>query len=158
MKIMHKAVICAALAVFFLAAGSCGKKGPPEAPGEARLPVAKNFEIRQTNDSLLLKWSLPEIRGTELKKPAGFIVYRAATLIKEDCPQCPVRFERAGWVAYRSGRNVPETWYFEDTPAGPGQVYRYRVRCYNDDGSLGEASETVEYKINSGNGDGGDGQ
>lgn len=82
-----------------------------------------------------------------MKKPAGFIVYRAITLINKDCPQCPVRFERAGWVAYRSGRDVPETWYFEDTPTAPGTVCRYRVRCYNDDGSLGEPSETVKHTI-----------
>ncbi|MFP4158195.1 MAG: hypothetical protein ACLFQ9_04480 [Desulfobacterales bacterium] len=147
MKIMYKAVLCTALAVIFVAAGSCGKKGPPEPPGETRLPVAKDLEIEQTENSLLLKWSLPEIRGSEMKKPAGFIVYRAVTLINQDCPECPVRFERAGWVAYRSGRNVPETWYFEDTPADAGQVYRYRVKCYNDDGSLGEASETVKHTI-----------
>ncbi|MFO7932029.1 MAG: hypothetical protein R6U97_11530 [Desulfosalsimonas sp.] len=153
MKIMYNAVLCTALAVLFLAAGSCGKKGPPETPEEIGLPVAKNLEIEQADKSLLLKWSLPEIRDSEMKKPAGFIVYRAITLINKDCPECPVRFERAGWVAYRSGRNVPETWYFEDTPTGPGQVYRYRVRCYNDDGSLGDPSETVKHTIGGQGGD-----
>ncbi|MFP4668033.1 MAG: hypothetical protein ACLFMN_04480 [Desulfobacterales bacterium] len=150
MKIMRFAAFCAALTFVFIAAGSCGKKAPPEAPEKQNLPVAEKLESEVRESSLILKWSLSE--SPEEKTPAGFVVYRAKTSVSEDCPECPVSFERAGWVAYRSGSTVPETWYFEDS-VEPGYVYRYRVRCYSDTGRLGRRSETVKYTIDESNND-----
>lgn len=141
---------CAALFVILLAAViasvSCGKKGPPEAPEQPKLPVAGNLDAELRGGSLVLKWSLPEKPGEDQIVPAGFIVYRAKTPIGKDCPDCPVRFDRAGWVAYRSGRIVPDTWYFEDSPDS-GHVYRYKVRSYSRTGRVGKASGTVSYTI-----------
>lgn len=145
-KIIKNATLWGLLLVVLVAAGSCGKKGPPEAPGQQNLPVAQNLDTELRNNNLMLKWRLPERLDKNTDVPAGFIVYRAKTPISEDCADCPVSYERAGWVAYRSGRVVPETWYFEDTP-DPGYVYRYRVSSYSETGRIGKASKTVEYTI-----------
>ncbi|MFO7839094.1 MAG: hypothetical protein R6X08_06325 [Desulfosalsimonadaceae bacterium] len=156
MKTMYFAVFWALLAVTMLAAGSCGKKGPPEPPEQKDLPVARNLDVELHDSNLVLEWTLPENLDKDAIKPAGFIVYRSKTSIGGECPDCPDRYERVGWVAYRSGRFVPETWSFEDT-AGPGYVYKYRVRCYSEKGSLGNPSETVTYKISEDSGEDGSG-
>ncbi|MFP3998233.1 MAG: hypothetical protein ACLFUN_00185 [Desulfobacterales bacterium] len=154
MKIIRYAALFAILAAALTVAGSCGKKGPPEVPEKQQLPVAEKLESELSGSSLILKWSLPETRVEKSPKPAGFIVYRARTPVSEDCPGCPVNFERAGWVAYRSGRIVPETWYFEDQ-VDAGYVYRYMVRCYSETGKVGRESETVKYEIAGENDDNG---
>ncbi|MFW6081851.1 MAG: hypothetical protein ACOC7W_08050 [Desulfosalsimonas sp.] len=152
MKTFRFTAFCAALAFVLIAAGSCGKKAPPKAPVKENLPVAEKLESEVRGSSLILKWSLPESSEEKTPDPAGFVVFRAKTPVGEDCPECPVNFERAGWVAYRSGRIVPETWYFEDT-VEPGYVYRYRIRCYSDAGRLGRESETVKYTMRGSNHD-----
>lgn len=156
MKIIRFTALSAVLAVVLMAAGSCGKKGPPVIPEKKQLPVAVELESeRRAGGSLVLKWSLPEKSDEKAPEPAGFVVYRAKTPVNEDCTGCPVNFERAGWVAYRSGRIVPDTWYFEDK-VDPGHVYRYMVRCYSETGNLGRESETVKYTITRDNDDAGE--
>ncbi|MCF8111840.1 MAG: hypothetical protein K9J85_10170 [Desulfobacteraceae bacterium] len=152
MKIIRCTAFCAALAFALIAAGSCGKKAPPKAPENQNLPLAEKLESEIRGNSLILKWSLRQSPEEKISDPAGFVVYRAKTPVGKDCPGCPVNFERAGWVAYRSGRIVPETWYFEDT-VEPGYVYRYRIRCYSDTGRLGRESETVKYTMRGSNND-----
>ncbi len=146
MKMFRKRVHWAALLMVLFAVGACGKKAPPEAPGQDRLPVAVNLDIELRNNSVVLKWSVPDIRREDKMEPSGFVVYRAKTPVSEHCPDCPLRFERAGWVAYRSGRIAPERWYFEDI-AIPGYIYTYKVRSYSDSGRQGEASETVTFEM-----------
>lgn len=146
MKINRIAFFGAALCAAVIMAVSCGKKAPPRAPDRQQLPVAEDLELESRGDSLVLKWSLEESVGKDIKEPAGFIVFREKTPEGLDCPDCPDEFERAGWVAYRSGRSVPDTWYFEEA-ALSGHVYRYRVRCYSPDGRLGKESETVGYTV-----------
>lgn len=146
MKTFRFTAFCAALAFALIAAGSCGKKAPPKAPVKENLPVAEKLESEVRGSSLILKWSLTESPEEKKPDPAGFVVYRAKTPLSKDCPECPGDFERAGWVAYRSGRIVPDTWYFEDR-VEPGYVYMYRIRCYSDSGRVGRESETVKYSI-----------
>lgn len=147
MKTMSKSAISMVLAaLFILAAVSCGKKGPPEVPGQQPLPVAENLSADLRESTIVLEWTLPQDWQKDYARPGGFIVYRARNSIEEDCPDCPLRYKNRGKVALRNGRSLPETWKFEDR-AKPGYVYRYRIRCYGEENGRGEASETVKYKF-----------
>ncbi len=154
MKIMSKSAISMVLAaLFILTAVSCGKKGPPEVPRQQPLPVAENLSADLRESAIVLEWTLPQDWQEDHARPGGFIVYRAKNSIEEDCPDCPLRFKDRGKVALQDGRNLPETWKFEDR-AEPGYVYRYRIRCYGKEGGRGEPSETVKFKLTRDSGSG----
>lgn len=154
MKIMLKSATWSMLAaLLILAAVSCGKKGPPEVSRQQPLPVAENLSADLRESTIVLEWTLPQDWQKDYARPGSFIVYRAKISIEEDCPDCPLRFKNRGEVALRNGRSLPETWKFEDR-AEPGYVYRYRIRCYGEKGSRGEASETVKFKFTRDSGSG----
>ncbi|MBS3754630.1 MAG: hypothetical protein KGY56_02910 [Desulfobacterales bacterium] len=144
MKSLQTLALYLLLAMLLAGAGTCGKKGSPEAPQPPQFTAVENLKIARGDSVLILSWSLAEEGKQGEAAPAGFFVYRAKTPVESDCLECPHRYEKITRVARREGRVSSETWQFRDRPE-PGYVYRYQVRCYNRRGTQGEPSSPVKY-------------
>lgn len=131
-------------AILMLFAVSCGKKGPPKPPVALQPAPASDLRLVRQDSMLVLTWQLPGGWQKDYAQPAGFYVERALTSVKEDCPGCPVRFERVERINFQEGRIKRETWRFFDA-VQPDMVQRYRVVSFGEKGALGEPSSAVVF-------------
>ncbi len=131
---------CALLIGLVLLAFSCGKKGPPVAPGAPRPPRVEALTADVQAQTVILRWTHP--KGSD--PVAGYGIYRAATdLAAGACADCPLLFQKQGEVQAAAGQT---TFEFSD-PVKPGFRYTYKVRPYLEDRGQGPFSDVVAVQI-----------
>jgi predicted small lipoprotein YifL len=116
---------------------SCGKKGPPVAPGStAPAPVA-DLRTWPREGTILLGWTAPtrNINGSQLKDLLGFRVFRQGRAIPDQpCPDCPLDFKPVAEIDVefpRGARVEGGRVLWQDSAVQPGHEYTYFVRGYN---------------------------
>ncbi len=138
----HRSLFFVAVGAFFLVF-ACGQKGPPLPPVEFELPVVEDLSYELEGNELKLTWPVPDWKGPEGIRLAGFNVYRAKVKLSEACDECPVRFEKAGdveidRVALQFGSDVNYRESLEKS-----YQYRYKVTAYTNTGQEGDDSPVV---------------
>lgn len=141
-KMFGRAVLSLLLLALCLPLG-CGRKAPPRPPRPAEPPVVGDLRETVEGDRLRLSWSLPG------GKVAAFGVYRARIKTAEDdCPRCPLLFERVARIpADSSAENaagVLSAVY--DETLEKGYRYFYKVTVLADGDAAGGDSNIVEFR------------
>ncbi|HEX9879081.1 MAG TPA: fibronectin type III domain-containing protein [Candidatus Binatia bacterium] len=130
------------IAMVFVVAASCGKKGPPRAPELAVPQVIGDLKAEAGRTGVILTWSRPTryVDGQRLRDLQGFVVFRKE--ISPSCPDCPVPFREQFTVLIDDQERLIQKPKFRtvDQTLSPGATYIYRVFSRLVDGSLSEPS------------------
>ena len=130
------------MAFVFVAAGACGKKGPPRAPELALPQVIEDLKAVAGKSGAVLTWGRPTryVDGQRLRDLQGFVIFRKE--ISATCPDCPVPFrERTTILIDDQERFIQKTKFRAvDQGLSPGNTYVYRVFSRLVDGTLSDPS------------------
>jgi hypothetical protein len=149
------------LAVAFIFANACGRRGDPVAVAPSReIGVVINLHAVEQPDSVRLVWELPERKGFSLKEIKNFIVFRAEVpdgVVPEECvckfrtidfispdsePQ-PSLFQRLRNRFGRKPRDNGKTYEYIDKQALEGVSYVYKIVIMDRKNRMGKGSGPV---------------
>lgn len=115
--------------------GGCGKKGPPKAPQQERLPRAENFQAVVVDRGVRLTWTV----GSDDDVPAGFNIYRSkAQPGIDDCTGCKRDFELFTTVRVKVGETSFQV--LDESIEGKGSFY-YKVTPFDKKSRAGPDSK-----------------
>ncbi|MDO9264219.1 MAG: hypothetical protein Q7U02_09660 [Desulfosalsimonadaceae bacterium] len=121
---------------------SCGRKALPTPVSAVAPPVVTGLKAQIDDNHVKLTWSVPDLKGEEDDRLAGFRVYRSLEDLSDPiCEDCPRPFQKAAELNIGKTASGEGAVYAE--PVKKGFRYFYRISCYTEDGAEGEKSETV---------------
>ena len=125
----------------------CGKKANPEPPSGSRPPKVIDLAYTISENTVRLSWSIPETSDAAKSQAIGFLIFRSKQPSAEsDCLNCPIHFLKIGDALVRDGSpgSAEPSVVFTQT-LEPGYRYMYKVKAYDDDGTVGNDSNLVEF-------------
>ena len=138
--IIRYAMIAGMLFMLSLSFTTCGKKGPPHAPGYLEPPVVDDLRYQIIGEKLMLEWTVPESGEERVYDIAGAKVYRFKTPAKDAaCKDCPLTLSLAAKIPFKS----PQMNYSEVLEIG--YQYAYQVVLYGKTDREGEKSNIVDF-------------
>ena len=147
-------ILVAVVQVVFIGAiaaallGGCGRKAMPKPPSGNNPPPVSDLDYSLHNNTINLSWTIPPPDDKAKSPVAGFWIYRSKQMFFiDDCPNCPVRFERIGELSAQGvGSDQPESASVVFTQEiEPGYRCFYKVRTYDNNGVAGDDSNLIEF-------------
>ena len=138
---------CATLTISACMLSGCGKKSLPKPPRESRPPQVTDLGYSIGENSIKLSWTIPKTSHQAKSPASGFLIYRSKLSASEaDCENCPITFLKIGDVPVRGGvaRGPEPSVVFVQT-IEPGYRYIYKVKAYDDDGVVGQDSNSIDF-------------
>ena len=122
----------------------CGVKRPPKPLGIPDPPSVGDLTHMISEQTVQLKWSVPDADDRVMKSAKGFIIYRAQNpMTTERCEGCPVLFKRIAEVDLTTRGDDGRMSFIENI--SHGFRYVYKVALLLDGGGLGPDSNIVEF-------------
>lgn len=117
---------------------SCGRKGPPIAPGIPDLSPVTGISYKIEENRVKISWDKPGKENESIL--TGYVVHRSRTGIgEENCDGCPVLFQRIAELGKGS------TSY--DEPLEKGNNYIYKIVAVSEYGSISPDSKFVKFEF-----------
>ena len=135
-------------AIAIVTLGGCGKKAMPEPPSGNKPPAVRDLSYSIRNNTIKLSWTVPQPDEKAKSTVTRFLIFRSKQMsIEDDCPNCPIRFERIGELPAQgvgSGQSGPAAVVFNQAIES-GFRYIYKIRTFDDDGIAGNDSNIINF-------------
>ncbi|MBN1930023.1 MAG: hypothetical protein JW786_00240 [Desulfobacterales bacterium] len=133
-------------AAIFLLIG-CGKKAPPIAGNQSKLPAVNDLKSGIDGDILRLTWSVPSLKGKLSSKLSGYTIYRSKTALSApDCKHCPILFKRVADIPIQLSHSdkveTDQMIYTETLEKGYKNIYK--IILYTNSGVASSDSNYVD--------------
>lgn len=134
--------------MILLLAAACGKKADPMLPVHLAPEQVKGFQAVARSGAIVLAWKAPaeNTDNSPLIDLAGFKIFREELPVAKACQQCPRNFTEFFDYPYRGsrGKQPEKTWFiYHDRTVTTGNLYTYRIHCYNERETTGPASKLL---------------
>lgn len=107
----------------------CGKKAPPIANNQPKLPAVNDLKSGIDENILQLTWTVPSLKGKLSSELSGCTIYRSKTVLSEpDCKHCPILFKRVADIPikmnYSGNAETDQMIYTETLEKGFKSIYK----------------------------------
>lgn len=132
----------------FLFFSACGKKADPVLPVQVAPEHVKKLQAVVRPQSIVLLWKAPKKNTDDspLRDLAGFKILRAEAPFEKACLSCPRDYVEIFDYEYTGARGRAPSqkwWVYYDRAVKFGNIYTYKIHCYNQKDTLGPSSATL---------------